>query len=100
MIEKLFWRRWVRCFAFIVFLSAAYEQSNSSVKKEVHSTFEVCFVLSHKDAGILLSHPPSQNFSRRVKTKRLAGKNCVDQISYFPFIYKIVTYSFHAVPLS
>lgn len=40
----------------------AYEQSNSSVKKEAHSTFWVCFVLSHEGIGVLLSHFTSQDF--------------------------------------
>lgn len=67
-------RGWVRCLAPSLLQSfevPAYEQSDSSVKKEAHSTFQVCFVLSHKDTGVLLSQP---GFSRRVETIHLAGK--------------------------
>lgn len=53
----------------------AYEQSNSSVKKETHSIFSVCFVLSHKDTGVLWSHSTtSQNFQEELQQKDWLGR--------------------------
>lgn len=47
----------------------AYEQSNGSVKKEMHSTFQISFVLSHKDTGVFLSHSFSRNLQEELKQK-------------------------------
>lgn len=75
----------------------ACEQSHGSVKKEAHSIFQVCFVLSHKDRCSFVTFFQPE-FSRRVKTKRLARRNYVVPIPYSPFLYKIVTCSFLAAP--
>lgn len=43
------------------------KKKTNSVKKEAHSTFQVCFVLSHKDTHVVFSHSASQNFQEGLK---------------------------------
>lgn len=39
---RMFWRGWAGRFASIAFTASAYEQRNSSVVSQVHSTLQVC----------------------------------------------------------